>query len=217
VNSVKLFTFFRSSAAYRVRIALNLKGLAFDSVPVHLTRGGGEQFKPDYRELNPQALVPVLQDGARHLTQSLAIIEYLDETRPHPPLLPATPAERARVRALALAIACEIHPLNNTRVLTYLTGPLGLSSETRNTWYHHWIALGLQALEMRLAGERETGKFCHGDAPGLADCCLVPQMANARRFKCDIAPYPTLLRIEANCQALEAFQRAAPDRQPDAE
>ncbi len=217
MNSVKLFTFFRSSAAYRVRIALNLKGLAFDSVPVHLTRGGGEQFKPDYRELNPQALVPVLQDGARHLTQSLAIIEYLDETRPHPPLLPATPAERARVRALALAIACEIHPLNNTRVLTYLTGPLGLSSETRNTWYHHWIALGLQALEMRLAGERETGKFCHGDSPGLADCCLVPQMANARRFKCDIAPYPTLLRIEANCQALEAFQRAAPDRQPDAE
>lgn len=214
---MKLYTYFRSSAAYRVRIALNLKGLAHESVPVHLTRGGGEQFNAAYRELNPQALVPVLEDGGRHLTQSLAIIEYLEETHPRPPLLPETPAARARVRALALAIACEIHPLNNTRVLSYLTGPLGLSGETRNTWYHHWIALGLQALETRLARERETGKFCHGDEPGLADCCLVPQMANARRFKCDVAPYPTLLRIEKNCQALDAFQRAAPDRQPDAE
>ena len=214
---MKLFSFFRSSAAYRVRIALNLKGLDYETVPVHLTRGGGEQFAPAYRRMNPQSLVPVLEDSGLALTQSLAIIEYLEETRPHPPLLPATPAARARVRALALAVACEIHPLNNTRVLTYLTGPLGLSSDTRNTWYHHWIALGLQALEARLAGERETGKFCHGDQPGLADCCLVPQLANARRFKCDVAPYPTLLRIEANCQALEAFQRAAPDRQSDAE
>jgi maleylacetoacetate isomerase/maleylpyruvate isomerase len=214
---MKLHGFFRSSAAYRVRIALNLKGLDYETVPVHLTRGGGEQFAPAYRRMNPQSLVPVLEDSGLALTQSLAIIEYLEETRPHPPLLPATPAERARVRALALAVACEIHPLNNTRVLTYLTGPLGLSGETRNTWYHHWIALGLQALEARLAGERETGKFCHGDAPGLADCCLVPQLANARRFKCDVAPYPTLLRIEANCQALEAFRRAAPDQQPDAE
>ena len=214
---MKLYGFFRSSAAYRVRIALNLKGLDYETVPVHLTRGGGEQFAPAYRRMNPQSLVPVLEDSGLALTQSLAIIEYLEETRPQPALLPATPAARARVRSLALAVACEIHPLNNTRVLTYLTGPLGLSSETRNTWYHHWIALGLQALEARLAGERETGKFCHGDAPGLADCCLVPQLANARRFKCDIAPYPTLLRIEANCQALEVFQRAAPDRQPDAE
>ncbi len=214
---MKLYGFFRSSAAYRVRIALNLKGLDYETVPVHLTRGGGEQFAPAYREKNPQSLVPVLEDSGLALSQSLAIIEYLEETRPHPPLLPATPAARARVRALALAVACEIHPLNNTRVLTYLTGPLGLSSETRNTWYHHWIALGLQALEARLAGERETGKFCHGDAPGLADCCLVPQLANARRFKCDVAPYPTLLGIEANCQALEAFRRAAPDQQPDAE
>ncbi len=214
---MKLYGFFRSSAAYRVRIALNLKGLDYETVPVHLTRGGGEQFAPAYREKNPQSLVPVLEDSGLALSQSLAIIEYLEETRPQPPLLPATPAARARVRALALAVACEIHPLNNTRVLTYLTGPLGLSSETRNTWYHHWIALGLQALEARLVGERETGKFCHGDAPGLADCCLVPQLANARRFKCDVAPYPTLLRIEASCQALEAFRRAAPDRQPDAE
>ena len=214
---MKLHGFFRSSAAYRVRIALNLKGLDYETIPVHLTRGGGEQFAPEYRKMNPQSLVPVLEDSGLALTQSLAIIEFLEETRPHPPLLPATPAARARVRALALAVACEIHPLNNTRVLTYLTGPLGLSGETRNTWYHHWIALGLQALEAKLAGERDTGKFCHGDAPGLADCCLVPQLANARRFKCDIAPYPTLLRIDANCQALEAFRRAAPDQQPDAE
>jgi maleylpyruvate isomerase len=217
VTPMKLHTFFRSSASYRIRIALNLKGLAFESVPVHLSRGGGEQFGEDFRKMNPQSLVPVLEDGERVLTQSLAIMEYLDETHPVPALLPATPAERARVRSLALAIACEIHPLNNLRVLNYLTGPLGLSNETRNAWYHHWIATGLTALEARLAAERETGKFCHGDAPGLADCCLVPQLANARRFKCDVAPYPTLLAIEKNCLALDAFQRAAPDRQPGAE
>ncbi|MNC86194.1 Maleylpyruvate isomerase [compost metagenome] len=161
--------------------------------------------------------MPVLQDGAITLTQSLAIIEYLEEKHPKPALLPATPEARARVRSLALAIACEIHPLNNLRVLNYLTGPMGLSSDTRNTWYHHWIAEGLQALEARLATERDTGKYCHGDAPGLADCCLVPQLANARRFKCDVAPYPTLLAIEKNCLALDAFRRAAPDQQPDAE
>jgi maleylacetoacetate isomerase/maleylpyruvate isomerase len=214
---MKLYTYFRSSAAYRVRIALNLKGLAYDSAPVHLTRGGGEQHSTAYRELNPQALVPVLEDGARHLTQSLAIIEYLDEVHPQPPLLPKDPPGRARVRALALAIACDLHPLNNTRVLSYLTGPMGLGNEAKQTWYCHWIAVGLGALEATLARDRQTGKFCHGDAPGLADCCLVPQMANARRFKCDVAPYPTLLKIESNCQALDAFQRAAPDRQPDAE
>jgi len=214
---LKLYSYFRSSAAYRVRIALNLKGLAYEPVPVHLSRGGGEQFAPAYRELNPQSLVPVLQDGERALSQSLAIMEYLEEVCPLPPLLPNNPAARARVRSLALAIACEIHPLNNTRVLNYLSGPMGLGDEAKRTWYHYWIALGLGALEARLAAERETGSFCHGDAPGLADCCLVPQLANARRFKCDITPYPTLLRIEKNCQALDAFQRAAPDRQPDAE
>jgi maleylacetoacetate isomerase len=186
-------------------------------VPVHLLRGGGEQFAPAYRELNPQSLVPVLEDRGLALTQSLAIIEYLEELHPDPPLLPQTAEERARVRALALAIACDIHPLNNTRVLSYLTGPLGASSEARNAWYQHWIALGLAAVEVQVAGKLQTGKFCHGDVPGLADCCLVPQLANARRFKCDVAPYPTLLRIEANCQALDAFRRAAPDRQPDAE
>jgi maleylacetoacetate isomerase/maleylpyruvate isomerase len=214
---LKLYTFFRSSAAYRVRIALNLKGLAYEAVPVHLSRGGGEQHAPAYRKLNPQSLVPVLQDGERALAQSLAIMEYLEEVYPLPPLLPNNPAARARVRSLALAIACEIHPLNNTRVLGYLSGPMGLGDEAKRTWYHHWIALGLGALEARLAAERETGSFCHGDAPGLADCCLVPQLANARRFKCDVSPYPTLLRIEKNCQALDAFQRAAPDLQPDAE
>ena len=212
-----LYTFFRSSAAYRVRIALNLKGLAYEAVPVHLSRGGGEQLAPAYRKLNPQSLVPVLQDAERVLAQSLAIMEYLEEVYPLPPLLPKNPAARARVRSLALAIACEIHPLNNTRVLNYLSGPMGLGDEAKRTWYHHWIAQGLGALEARLAAERETGSFCHGDAPGLADCCLVPQLANARRFKCDVSPYPTLLRIDGNCQALDAFQRAAPDRQPDAE
>jgi maleylacetoacetate isomerase len=214
---MKLYSYFRSSAAYRVRIALNLKGLPYETVPVHLTRGGGEQHAPGYRKLNPQALVPVLEDGGRVFTQSLAIIEYLDEVHPQAPLLPKEPAARARVRALALAVACDLHPLNNTRVLSYLTGPMGLGEDAKLTWYRHWIAEGLGALEATLAGDRATGRFCHGDAPGLADCCLVPQLANAYRFKCDVSPYPTLLRIEKNCQALEAFQRAAPAQQPDAE
>ena len=214
---MKLYSYFRSSAAYRVRIALNLKGLAYETVPVHLTRGGGEQLAPGYRKLNPQALVPVLEDGKRVLSQSLAIMEYLEETHPQPPLLPKEPAARARVRALALAVACDLHPLNNLRVLNYLTGPMGLGDDAKRTWYHHWIAEGLAALEASLASDRETGRFCHGDAPGLTDCCLVPQLANAYRFKCDVSPYPTLLRIEKNCQALEAFRSAAPDRQPDTE
>jgi len=214
---MRLYTFFRSSAAYRVRIALNLKGLAYEALPVHLSRGGGEQFAPAYRKLNPQSLVPVLQDGEHVLAQSLAIMEYLEEVHPLPPLLPKTPAARARVRALALAVACDLHPLNNTRVLNYLSGPMGLNDDAKRTWYHHWIALGLAALEARLAADGETGSFCHGDAPGIADCCLVPQLANAYRFKCDVSPYPILLKIEKNCQALEAFQRAAPDKQPDAE
>jgi maleylacetoacetate isomerase len=214
---MKLYSYFRSSAAYRVRIALNLKGLAYETVPVHLTRGGGEQLAPGYRQLNPQALVPVLEDGGRVLTQSLAIIEYLDEVHPQVPLLPKDPVARARVRALALAVACDLHPLNNLRVLNYLSGPMGLGDDAKRTWYRHWIAEGLGALEASLASDRETGRFCHGDAPGLADCCLIPQLANAYRFKCDVSPYPTLLTIEKNCQALAAFQRAAPDQQPDAE
>jgi len=214
---MKLYSYFRSSAAYRVRIALNLKGLDYEYLPVHLTRGGGEQLRPEYRKVNPQALVPVLLDGQHTLNQSLAIIEYLDEAHPRPPLLPGDPAARARVRGLAQMIACEIHPLNNTRVLGYLTGAAGVSDEARSAWYRHWVAEGFTALEARLAGDSATGRFCHGDAPGMADCCLVPQVANARRFKCDLSQYPTLVAIDSNCLALEAFQRAAPERQPDAE
>lgn len=214
---MKLYNYFRSSASYRVRIALNLKGLSYEYVAVHLTRNGGEQFRDEYRALNPQALVPVLEDGAHKLTQSLAIMEYLDEVHPTPPLLPANVVERARVRALAQTVACEIHPLNNLRVLNYLTRELGVSDDVKTEWYQHWVALGLQALEAEVAQSRYTGKFCHGDTPGLADCCLIPQLFNAQRFKYDLSGYPTLVRIERNCNDWPAFQAAAPGRQPDAE
>jgi maleylacetoacetate isomerase len=213
---MKLYDYFRSSAAYRVRIALNLKGLAPERAFVHLRRGA--QRGDDYLALNPQGLVPSLvTDGGDVLTQSLAIIEWLDETQPRPPLLPPDPAGRARVRSLALAIACDIHPLNNLRVLNYLTGTLGATEAQKNGWYRYWCDVGLEALETRLAREAATGSFCHGDVPGVADICLVPQLANARRVDLDLAPYPTLLRIEAACNALPAFADAAPARQPDAE
>lgn len=211
---MKLYNYFRSSASFRVRIALNLKGLSYEYLPVHIRRPEDQQR---LRSLNPQVLVPVLHDGEHKLTQSLAIMEYLDETHPKPPLLPSNPVERARVRALAQIVACEIHPLNNLRVLGYLTGTLGASDETKNKWYQHWVALGLQAFEAQVAGNPYTGRFCHGDAPGLADCCLFPQLGNARRFECDLSSYPTLLRIERHCNELSAFQNAAPSRQPDAE
>jgi len=213
---MKLHNYFRSSASYRVRIALNLKGLGYEYHSVHLSRGGGEQLGPEFRALNPQSLVPVLEDGGQRIAQSLAIIEYLEETHPHPPLLPKSAGERARVRALALSIACEIHPLNNLRVLNYLTGELGVSEEAKLLWYRHWLALGLAALEAELAGSRHTGNFCHGDSPTLADCCLVPQLFNARRFDCDLSSFPTLLDLERRCNELAAFRDAAPDRQPDA-
>ncbi|HET7539155.1 MAG TPA: maleylacetoacetate isomerase [Polyangiaceae bacterium] len=213
---MKLHNYFRSSASYRVRIALNLKKLPFEYHSVHLNRGGGEQFSPAFRELNPLALVPVLEDGEERITQSLAIIEYLDEVYPEPPLLPRSPAERARVRALALSVACEIHPLNNLRVLNYLNRELAQSSDVRTRWYQHWVELGLGALESQLAhGPRS--RFCHGDTPGLADCCLIPQLFNARRFNCELSSYPTLLAIEENCLALSAFRDAAPEHQVDAE
>lgn len=211
---MRLYNYFRSSASFRVRIALNLKGLSYDYLPLHLRR---PQDQRRLRALNPQALVPVLQDCEHQLTQSLAIIEYLDETYSRPPLLPPNPVERARVRALAQIVACEIHPLNNLRVLGYLTGTLGVSDAAKNSWYQHWVALGLEAFEAQVSGNPHTGKFCHGDMPGLADCCLFPQLANARRFDCDLSGYPTLLRIERNCNELPAFQNAAPARQPDAE
>lgn len=214
---MKLHNFFRSSASYRVRIALALKGLPYEYRAVHLSRSGGEQRAPEFRELNPHSLVPVLEDGTLSLTQSLAIIEYLEEVYPEPPLLPRSSSERARVRALALSIACEIHPLNNLRVLNYLSQELGTSAEAKAQWYRHWVALGLEALEAEIARSPFAGGFCHGDAPGLADCCLVPQLFNARRFECELTSYPRLLAIEENCLALDAFRAAAPEHQPDAE
>ena len=214
---LRLYTYYRSSAAYRVRIVLNLKGLAWEPVFVHLRRGGGEQFKPDYVALNPQALVPTLVDDGVVLTQSLAIINYLEETRPEPRLVPANAAARARVRALALMIACDIHPLNNLRVLQYLKDDLGIDEDARNRWYRHWVELGLGTMERMVAGHPATGRFCHGDSPGIADACLVPQLANARRFGCDVGVCPTLVAIEGACAELPAFRDAAPENQPDAE
>jgi maleylacetoacetate isomerase len=212
---VKLYGYFRSSAAYRVRIALALKGVRVDTTIISLMKG--EQHTPEYAKINPQHLVPVLEDQGSLLHQSLAIIEYLEERHPQPPLLPEDALARARVRSLALLIACEIHPLNNPRVLNYLTGRLGVSEEQKLEWYRHWVAAGFMALETRLAGEAGTGRFCHGDMPGYADCFLVPQVANARRFNVDLAPFPTIVRIDAECRALEPFRSAAPENQPDAQ
>jgi maleylpyruvate isomerase len=214
---MKLYTFFRSSASYRVRIALNLKALNYEQVPIHLRRGGGEQFAASYKTINPQALVPALEDGGRILTQSLAIMEYLEERYPKPPLLPADPADRGVVRSMALIIACEIHPIQNLRVLVHLKNNLKHSEDDLNLWARHWIDLGLSALEQIVVSSPKRGKFCFGDTPTLADICLVPQLANARRFGCDLSAYPTLLRIETACNALPAFAGAAPEKQPDAE
>ena len=217
---LQLYSYFRSSAAYRLRIALHLKGLAFDTVPVHLLKGGGEQLQSAYRAINPAALVPALNIDADNdgttLTQSLAIMEYLDETHPQPPLLPADALGRARVRALALTVACDIHPLNNLRVLTYLSGELQASGDARNAWARHWMALGFAPLEQPLANDAAPGLCCHGDTPTLADCCVVPQVFNARRFELDLAPYPTLVRIAEHCETLPAFIAAHPAQQPDA-
>lgn len=214
---MKLYSFFRSSASYRVRIALNLKGLAYEQIPIHLRRGGGEQFSAAYQAVNPQALVPALDDGGRLFTQSLAIIEYLEERHPEPPLLPKDPADRASVRAMAFAVACEIHPLQNLRPLVYLKNELKLSEEQVNGWAQHWIRLGLAALERLVVASPLRGQYCFGDGITLADVCLVPQLANARRFRCDLAAYPTLTGIDARCGALPAFADAAPENQPDAE
>lgn len=214
---MKLYTYFRSSAAYRVRIALNLKGLPYEAVPVHLVRDGGQQKTPAYREKSPLGIVPALETECGVLTQSLAIIEWLDDTRPQVPLLPADADGRARVRAIAQTIACEIHPLNNLRVLGYLTKTLGISDEQKNVWYRHWMQEGLAAVEKLLANDPRTGTFCHGETPGLADCCLVPQVFNARRFGCPLEGFPTILRIVAACEELEAFRQASPGQQPDAE
>ncbi|MVW80310.1 maleylacetoacetate isomerase [Bordetella sp. 02P26C-1] len=214
---MQLYSYFRSSAAYRVRIALNLKGLPYEYLGVHLLKSGGEQFSEAYRSVNPTALVPTLVDGDVSIGQSLAIVEYLDETHPDPALLPADAAGRARVRAIAQTIACDTHPLNNLRVLKYLKRELNIDDESRDAWYRHWVALGLGAVETMLANSAATGEFCHGDAPGLADICLVPQVFNARRLNCDLSAMPNVLRIDAVCRALPAFDLAAPEKQPDAE
>jgi maleylacetoacetate isomerase len=216
-DSLKLYTYFRSSAAYRVRIALNLKGIGYEAIPVHLLRHGGEQLQDGYRSLNPEALVPALVDNGTVLTQSMAIIEYLDETHPFMPLLPADAIGRARVRALAQMVACDIHPIDNLRVLRYLVHELKVSEEAKTEWFRHWVRTGFAAIEQHLARDPATGRFCHGDTPTMADCVLVPQVFNAQRFEVDMAPYPTIASIHAACVALDAFAAAHPSRQPDAE
>jgi maleylpyruvate isomerase len=214
---LKLYSYFRSSAAYRVRIALNLKGLDYEYAPVHLLRDGGQQLQPDYRALNPDGIVPTLIDGDDVLTQSLAIIEYLDETHPEPPLLPRSPADRAFVRSIALSVACEIHPLDNLRVLKYLKHQVKTPEDVKDAWYAHWVEMGFTSLEKRLAGDPRVGALCFGDTPTVADLCLVPQVFNARRFKIDMSRFPTLERIADHADEIDAFQRAAPAQQPDAE
>jgi maleylacetoacetate isomerase len=212
---MKLYGYFRSSAAFRLRIALNLKQLAYEHAPIHLRRG--DQAQPGFRGINPQGLVPALEIDRQVLIQSLPIIEYLDETHPEPPLLPDDPAGRARVRGLAAIVACDIHPINNLRVLRYLQRPLGHDHASIETWYNHWIAEGFAALEHLLADDDRTGRFCHGDRPGLADVALVPQVVNSERYRLDLAPYPTITRIYQTCMTLDAFAAAHPERQPDRE
>lgn len=211
---LKLYGFYLSSAACRVRIALNLKGLPYESISVDLRHRAHRT--PEYAAINPQQAVPVLVDDARTLTQSMAIIEYLEETHPQPPLLPATAIERARVRALAQLIACDVHPLNNQRVLLYLRDVLGVGKEAKDEWYRHWIAQGFGPLEKMLSSSSETGSFSYGNAPTLADVCLVPQVFNAQRFEVDLKPYPTVMQIFDACMRLPAFDRAQPSKQADA-
>lgn len=214
-----LYSYWRSSAAYRVRIALNLKGLAYRQVPIHLVKEGGEQLAPAYQALNPQGLLPLLIDAVSaqqpvKIAQSLAIIEYLEEVFPVPTLLPAAPAARAQVRALALHLACDVHPLNNLRVLKYLSSDLNVSDAAKSQWYQHWVHTGLRAVEQGL--EVFAGQLSLGQRPGYLEACLVPQVYNARRFNCDLDAYPRILAMTARCEALEAFKQAAPQVQPDA-
>ena len=216
-EQLRLYSYWRSSAAYRVRIGLNLKGLSYQTLPVHLVRDGGEQHQPDYVAMNPQHLVPTLLHGVRVIRQALAILEYLDEAWPSPRLLPMTARDRARVRGLAQLIASDIHPLNNLRVLRYVEQTWRVQQTERDEWVKHWIVEGFGAMETLLEGDPATGAFCHGQVPGLADCCLVPQVFNARRFGVDMAAFPTILRIEQACLALPAFIEAMPDKQPDAQ
>ncbi|WP_456239050.1 maleylacetoacetate isomerase [Rheinheimera lutimaris] len=213
--TMKLYGYWRSSAAYRVRIALNLKQLSFENLPVHLIKNGGEQHSISYKALNPAELVPTFTDGDISLNQSLAIIEYLEEMYPEPALLPQDPAAKAKVRALALDIACDIHPLNNLRVLQYLSGTLALTDEAKTAWIQHWLHTGFNALEQRL--RRSAGQYCFADTLTLADICLVPQVYNAQRFALDMTAYPIISAIHHHCQQLAAFALAAPEQQPDAQ
>ena len=215
-DTLRLYSYWRSSAAYRVRIALNLKHLHYELVPVHLLEAGGQQRTPEYRAINPQSLVPSLMHGNRIFRQSMAIIEYLDETWPDPPLLPSVARDRARARAIAQAIACDVHPLNNLRVLQHFENVWNVPSPEREEWVRHWIREGFVAVEAMLAEQLSTGTFCDGEMPGLADCCLVPQVYNARRFSVGLDPYPTIRRIYDSCMKLPAFDAARPEKQPDA-
>jgi maleylacetoacetate isomerase len=215
--ALRLYTYWRSSAAYRVRIALALKGLEYESVPRHLLRDGGEQRRPEYLALNPQGFVPALEHDGVVVTQSLAICEYLDECFPTPPLLPAGARERAAVRAMALAVACDIHPLNNLRVLQHLRTEYGQDDEGLGRWARHWISRGFEALEQLVARHSGDGRHCFGKAVTLADVCLVPQVANARRVQLDLAPWPRLMAVTGHLESLPAFAAARPDVQPDAE
>jgi maleylacetoacetate isomerase len=211
---LKLYSYFRSSAAYRVRIALNLKGLAYEIVPVHLVRDGGHHKRADYRAVNPQMRIPALMLASGEvLVQSLAIMEYLDEIRPEPPLLPGDPASRARARAIAQIIACDVHPLNNSGTLEYLKSSLGQDQSAISRWYAHWILRGFEATEAMVA----PGPYALGEAISIADLCLVPQVANARRFRVPTEQFPRILAIAAACQKLKAFEEARPENQPDAE
>jgi maleylacetoacetate isomerase len=215
-SDLVLYSYWRSSAAFRVRIALNLKGLRYETRAVHLVRDGGEQHSAAYAALNPQELVPTLVDGERVLPQSMAILEYLDETHPQPPLLPSDPAGRARVRALSQVIACDVHPIGNLRVLQQIGSQFGANDEQKAIWMRHWVAAGLHAFEAMLTNSKHTARYCHGDTPGMADVCLVPQVYNARRWKVPLGDYPNILRIDATCAALPAFHDAMPEQQPDA-
>ena len=210
---MKLYGYYRSSAAFRLRIALNLKRLDYDNVFIHLRRG--DQSGRDYLGVNPQGLVPALEVDKEVLIQSIPIIEYIDETHPEPPLLPGDPAGRARVRGLAAIVACDIHPLNNLRVLRYLHRPLGHDENAVAVWYNHWIDAGFGAFERLLAGDPRTGAFCHGNAPGLADIALIPQVVNAERYRLDLTPYPNITRIFETCMQHDAFAAAHPRQQPD--
>jgi maleylpyruvate isomerase len=212
---VKLYGFFRSSAAFRTRIALNLKGLRYDQVPINLR--ANEQRDGEYLKLNPMGTVPTLIDGDTVIDQSLAIVEYLEETHPEPAFLPKLPADRARVRAIAMDIACEIHPVNNLRIRRYILHTLGQDETALEQWMNHWTKLGFDGIEPMLAGDKRTGKFCHGDRPGIADICLVPGVFNAQIYPSfDMGPYPAIRRVFDNCMKLDEFQRALPERQPDA-